>query len=181
VSQLVELDVAEEAARHGEDEGCVKENESGLTDVRIVEEDETGGHQTSRKTVTRLPHDQVDHRDSQGAKKRRKRAEGDIGDLVNGVRVANIVEVEVAIVTDEPTDECKKKLAKGRVYVEEVSFFEIVGCKLSRRRIVSSGALMPSGESRRGRDLGGAVLSHLSEVNLIEDNLVRMADSPKTS
>lgn len=38
--------------------------------------------------------------------------------------------MEVAIVAYEPADQTKEELAKGRVDIEEVGSFEVIGCKL---------------------------------------------------
>jgi hypothetical protein len=50
----------------------------------------------------------------------------DIGDLVGDVRVADVLEEEVALVTDEPASEGEEELAKGRVNVEEVGALQVV-------------------------------------------------------
>lgn len=98
--QLVEFDVGEQAAGHGKDQCGIEEDEAGLADMRIVEKDQASGNDTSRQTVSRLPHNQVCDRHGQGAEDGRERSECDIGDLVGNVRVANVVEVEVAIITN---------------------------------------------------------------------------------
>lgn len=67
VPQLVEPNIEQQAARHGEDEGGIEKDQSRLAYVGIVEEDETSGKETGRQAVARLPHDQIDNRDGQGA------------------------------------------------------------------------------------------------------------------
>lgn len=67
VTELVEANVAPDRESHEENEGGIKENESGLTNVCIVEQNKTGSQDTGRQRVARLPHDHEDDRDSQGA------------------------------------------------------------------------------------------------------------------
>lgn len=130
VPQLVELDIAEQAARHSKDQGGIEENQASLANVSVVKEDKTGGNQTSWKAITRLPHDQIDNRDGEGTENGGKRAKGDIRDLVADVGIANVLEVEVAIIADQPAHEGKEKLAKGRVHIKKVCSLEIIGREL---------------------------------------------------
>jgi len=126
VSQLVEFDVGKQTASHGENEGRVEEDQTSLPNVGIVEENQASGHNTSRKAVSRLPHDHVYDRDGQGAEDGGERAECDIGDLVRDVRVADIVEVEVSIIAHEPAHKGEEELSKRRMDIEEVGFLEVV-------------------------------------------------------
>lgn len=52
MSLLVKLDVGEDAERHEEDQGGVKENESCLADVGVVKQDERSGQDTCWKGVS---------------------------------------------------------------------------------------------------------------------------------
>jgi hypothetical protein len=132
VAELVEPDVAQETAGHGEDERRVEQDEPCLANVRVVEQDKGRGDNASGKAVAGLPHDQVDDGDGHGAQEGGHRPECDIGDLVRDVRVADVLEVEVAIVTDEPASEGEEQLAEGRVHVEEVRLLQVVRCELER-------------------------------------------------
>lgn len=60
VTELVEADVAPDGESHEENEGSIEEDQSGLADVSIVEENKTGSQNTSRQRVARLPHDHED-------------------------------------------------------------------------------------------------------------------------
>lgn len=97
---LVESDIAENATRHEEDEGRIQENQSSLSNVRIVEENQSGGQYTCREGVPRFPHDQIHHDDGQRTEERRQRPESQIGDVILDIGFANIVEEEVSIVSD---------------------------------------------------------------------------------
>lgn len=136
VPQLVKFDVEEETARHGENQGGVQKNQAGLADVGVVKEDEASGHDTGGKAVARLPHDQVRYGHGQGTQNSGHRAERDVGNLVRDIRVANVLEVEVAIVADEPAHKGEQELSKGRVNIEEIGSLEIVRGKLGRYKSV---------------------------------------------
>jgi hypothetical protein len=98
--------------------------------VGVVEEQKTSGEDTSGKTVARLPHDEVGNSDGQGAEGSGQSSESHVGDLVRNVGVANVIEVEVAIVADQPADKGEEKLAERRVDIEEVGSLEVVGGEL---------------------------------------------------
>lgn len=150
VSELVELNIEEQAASHGENQGGIQENEAGLANVGVVKEDQTSGEQASGKTVARLPHDEVRHGDGEGTEDSRQGTVSHVGDLVGDVGVANVLKVEATIVADQPAHEGEEELAEGRVDIEEVGSLEVVG-------------------------------GELSKVHLIEDDLVRMANTPESS
>jgi hypothetical protein len=150
MSKLVPLDVEEKTASHGENQSSIQKDKSGLSNMGVVKEKKTGGKDTSRKTVARLPHDEVCNGHSQGAKGSGQSSESHVRDLVRDVGVTDVVEVEVAIVTDQPADKGEKKLAERRVDIEEVGSLEVVG-------------------------------GELSKVHLVEDNLVRVANTPESS
>jgi hypothetical protein len=149
MSKLVPLDVEEKTAGHGKDEGRIQEDKSGLSNVGIVEEQETGGKDTGGEAVTRLPHDEVCNGDGQGTEGSGQSSESHVRDLVRNVGVSNVIEVEVAIVTDEPANKSEKKLAERRVDIEEVGSLEVVGRELSK-------------------------------MNLVKNDLVRVADTPES-
>lgn len=96
----------------------------------VVEENQTSRDNTGRDAVAGLPHDHVSDGDGEGAKKSGHRPEGYIGDLVRDVRVANVIEVEVAVITDQPAHKSKEELAEGRMDIEEICVLEVVGGKL---------------------------------------------------
>jgi hypothetical protein len=126
MAKLVELDVEEQTACHGQDQGGIKKNQSRLTNVGVIEQNQPGGNYASRNAIARFPHDEVRYRYSQGAQNGGESSESHVGHLVIDVGIANVIEVEVAIVADQPTHEGEQKLGKGRVHVEEVGAFEIV-------------------------------------------------------
>jgi hypothetical protein len=133
VSKLIPLDVEEKTAGHGKNQSSIQEDKSGLANVGVIEKDKTSGKDTSREAVARLPHDEVRNSDSQSTESSGQSSEGHVGDLVRNVGVANIVEVEVTIVTDQPADKSEEKLAERRVDIEEVGSLEVVGGKLESR------------------------------------------------
>ena len=94
--------------------------------MSVVEEQETSGGHTGGQRVSRLPHDQKDGRDGEGAHCSGHGAVRDVRDLVGDVRVANVLEQERAIVTDEPTSEREEELSERRVDVEEVGPLQVV-------------------------------------------------------
>jgi hypothetical protein len=130
MAELVEADITPDRESHEQDERGIEENESGLANVGIVEEDETGGQNTGGQRVARLPHDHEDDRDGQGAHRSRHCAVCNVGHLVCDVRVANVLKQEVAIVADQPACESEQELAERRVHVEEVGSLEVVRCEL---------------------------------------------------
>ena len=130
MSKLVPLDVEEKTAGHGKDESSIQEDKSGLSNVGIVEEQKAGGKNTGGEAVTRLPHDKVCNGDGQGTEGSGQSSESHVRDLVRNVGVANVIEVEVAIVTDEPANKGEKKLAERRVDIEEVGSLEVIGREL---------------------------------------------------
>lgn len=51
MSQLVELDVAQETAGHGENQSGIEENQARLANVCIVQENQAGGDKASRQAI----------------------------------------------------------------------------------------------------------------------------------
>jgi hypothetical protein len=131
VTELVEADVAPDGESHEQDESGIEEDKSGLADVGVVEENETGSQNTGRERVARLPHDHEDGRDSQCTHGSGHCAVCNVGHLVCDVRVANVFKQEFAIVADQPACESEQELAKGRVHVEKVGSLEVVRCELA--------------------------------------------------
>lgn len=99
----------------------------------VVEEDEAGSDYAGWQAVSRFPHDQVGDRDGQSTEERWQGSEGQVWHLVRDVGIANVLEVEVPIVTDQPAHEGEQQLAEGRVDVEEVCTLKVVGRELFRR------------------------------------------------
>jgi hypothetical protein len=128
--QSVEANVAQNADGHGEDESRVQQNETGLSNMGVVEEDQAGCHNGRWQGVARLPHDQEDGGDGESSQEGRQSTEGNVGDLIGDIRVANIVEEKVPVIANEPAHEGEEELSEGRVYIEEVGSLEIEGCKL---------------------------------------------------
>lgn len=100
MAKLIELDVKEQAASHSQDQCSVQENQPGLANVCVVEEHETSSDNTGGQAVSGLPHDQVGDGDGQGTEKRWQGSKGQVRHLVCDIRVANVLEVEVSIVSN---------------------------------------------------------------------------------
>lgn len=71
MAPLVEFDVSQQATGHGEDQSGIQQNQAGLADVGIVEQNEPSSDNTGRQTVAGLPHDQVCSGDGQSTEKSR--------------------------------------------------------------------------------------------------------------
>lgn len=71
MAALVELDVEQQATSHSENQGGIQKNQAGLSNVCVVEENETGSNESSRDAVARFPHNQVCNGNSQGTENRR--------------------------------------------------------------------------------------------------------------
>jgi hypothetical protein len=136
VSEFVPLDVKEKTAGHGKNQSSIQKDKSGLANVGVIEKDKASGKDTSWKAVARLPHDEVRNSDSQSTESSGQSSEGHVRDLVRNVGVANVIEVEVTIVTDQPADKSEEKLAERRVDIEEVGSLEVVGGKLSKMHLI---------------------------------------------
>lgn len=144
MAELVEADIAEERAGHGKDEGRIEEDETSLADVGVVyplvsnclqappsdgqhtKQNQSGGNQARGKTVPAFPHSQEHHRNRERAHKCRHSSEGYVGHLVVDIRVANVVELEVAIIAHEPAHKGEQKLAERRVDIEKVCPLQIL-------------------------------------------------------
>lgn len=107
--------------------------------MRVVEEDQTSGEDARGERVAGFPHDQKDHRNCQGAEGRRHGTKGNVGDLVLNVVVADVVEQEVAVIAHQPAHKGEKKLAEGRVDIEEVGALQVVGSELGKSLSVQLG------------------------------------------
>lgn len=136
VSHLVESDISEDGAGHGEDQGGIEQDQSGLANVGVIEENEAGSEKGGRNGVSALPHGEIDDRDSEGTKEGRHRAEGDIGDPVINVGVSDVIELEVAVKADEPAHEGEQELSEWRMDIEEVCPLEVERCELSKMNFI---------------------------------------------
>ena len=130
VAQFVELDITQETACHGEDQGGVEKNQACLTNVSVVKEHQAGRDNARWNTIGGFPHDQEDDGYSQSTQQSGQGAESNVGDMVCDVRVTNILEVEVAIISDEPSGKSEKELSQGWVDVQEVGSLQVEGCEL---------------------------------------------------
>lgn len=126
VSQLVESNVAQNAQSHEEHQCRIQQDETSLSNVRVVEKNDGSCNNACREAVARLPHDQEDNTDRQGTHHSRHRPVCDVWNSVGDVGIANVLEEEGSIVANEPAGECEEELAKGRVHVEEVGSLEVV-------------------------------------------------------
>lgn len=86
----------------------------------VIEQNQACGDNGSWKRITRLPHDQEHSRDGEGTEKCGEGTEGNVWYFVGNVGVADIVKVEMPIVSDEPAHEGEEELSKGRMYIEEI-------------------------------------------------------------
>lgn len=126
MTKLVESNVAQHGECHEEDEGSIEQDESGLSNVCIIEKDKTSSQYAGRERVAGFPHDPVDGRDGQRAHCSGHCAVRDIWHLVGNVGVANVFKEKVSIIAYEPASKGEKELAKGRMDVEEVGSLEVV-------------------------------------------------------
>ena len=173
VAQLVEPDVAEQTAGHGEDEGGIEQNQASLADVSIVEENKTGRNDAGRKAVAGLPHDQIDNGNGQGSEESWERAEGHIGNLVRNVGIANVLEKKVAIIAYQPAGEREEELAERGMDVEEVCLLKVVRSELIKFDGRWSAGGIKQHQERRG-------LAYLAKMDFVKDDLVRMTDAPES-
>ena len=130
VSLLVELDVAQQAQCHKEDQGRIEEDKSSLADVRVIEEDQAGGKDAGWQGVARLPHDEEYDRDGQRTQQSRESPVSHVWHIVLDVRVTNVIEQKLPIVANKPADQGEQEFGEGRVDIEEVEPLKVVGCKL---------------------------------------------------
>lgn len=137
VSKLVELDVEQQTASHGKNQSRIEKNESGLANVGVVKQNQASSNDTSWQTVARLPHDQVGDRHGQGAENGGHSSKSDIGDLVGDVGIANVLEVEVTVISNKPAHKREQELAERRMDIEEVGSLEIVGSELKESTAIS--------------------------------------------
>lgn len=130
MSLLVELDVAQQAQCHEEDEGRVEEDKSSLTNVRVIEQDEAGRKNAGWQRVARLPHDEEYNGNSQRTQQSRESPISHVWYIVLDVRVPNVVEKKLSVVANKPADQSKQEFGEGRVDIEEVEPLEVVGSEL---------------------------------------------------
>jgi hypothetical protein len=126
VTLLVKANVGEHRERHEEDERSVEKDQARLANVGVVEEHETGRSDAGWQRVARLPHDHEDDRNGKGAERGGHGAVCDIWDLVRDVGIANVLEEEVALVSDDPASEGKEELSERRMDIEEVGSLQVV-------------------------------------------------------
>jgi hypothetical protein len=94
--------------------------------VGVIEEHKTCGSDAGRQRVSGLPHDEKDNGHRERAERGRHGTVRDIRNVVGNVGVANVLEEEFALVTDEPASEGEKKLSERRVDIEEVGSLQVV-------------------------------------------------------
>lgn len=130
MSELVEADVAQNAQCHEPNQSGVQEDETGLSNVCVIEEDQSSGGQSCGQRVARFPHDPEDGRHGESTHGGGHGSVCDIGDLVGDVRVSNVLKEELALVSNQPSSESEEEFAKRRVDIEEVGTLKIVRCEL---------------------------------------------------
>lgn len=82
MSELVEFDVAQQTAGHSKDKSGIKENQSGLSDVCVIEENQACGQNARWESVSGFPHDVKDNGDCKSSKECRHSTECYVWDLV---------------------------------------------------------------------------------------------------
>lgn len=144
--------------------------------MSIVEEDKTRGNNAGGQAVARLPHNHIRNRYGQGAENGWEGPESHVGYLVRNVRITNVLEVEVPVVTNQPSHEGEEKLPEGWMNIEEIGPFEIVRCELQSGLMSASCAPGKCCEvSLRFSDC-----IYLAEVDFVEDDFVGVADAPES-
>jgi hypothetical protein len=138
VSQLIEPDIAEQTTRHRKDERRIQKNQSRLSNMRVIKQHQASGNNARRQGVSRFPHDIKHDRNSESAEQGRHGAESDVGDFVGDIRVPDVLEVEVSIITHEPSHQREQQLPKRWVDIEEVCALEVVRRELCITPLVSS-------------------------------------------
>lgn len=131
VTQLIETDIAQNAESHRQHQGGVQEDQAVLANVSIVKHHQTSCQHTGWERISRLPHGQENNGNRQGTESGGHCAESKVRHIVVDVRVANVLEEEVTIVSDQPAHKGKQKLSEGRVHIEEVHALKVIGGKLA--------------------------------------------------
>jgi hypothetical protein len=106
--------------------------------VGVVKENQASGENAGRETIARLPHDEVNNRNGQSTENRGQRPEGDIWNLVGDVRIADVLEMEVTVISNQPSHKGEEELAEWGMDVEEVRPLEVIRGEL-KTAIVSRG------------------------------------------
>jgi hypothetical protein len=82
----------------------------GKEGKKRTEKNQHRAEQRNQPRVPTLPHDRKDDRRNRTPKERRKRPQSNVRNLVVNVRLADVFELEVAVVADEPALEGEKEL-----------------------------------------------------------------------
>ena len=138
MAQLIETNVAEDTQGHGEHQGGIHEDQSIFGNMGVVKQNQSGRQHTGRQRITRLPHDLEHHGHRESTESGGHGTESNIRDLVLNVRIANVLEQEVAIVSDQPAHQSKEEFTERRVNIEEIGALEIVRGKLQTNTTVVS-------------------------------------------
>ena len=126
MSQLVEANVCENRESHEEDKRRIKQNQACLANVGVIEKHKTGSGDAGGQGVSGLPHNEEDNRNGKRAKGGGHSTVCDIRNVVGDVGIADVLEEELALVTDEPASEGEQKLAERGVDIEEVGSLQVV-------------------------------------------------------
>jgi len=73
-----------------------------------TKQDDRGREGRNNSRIPALLHDRINNRDGETAKDRRKRAHANIWNVVRGVAIANVVEVEMSIEAHEPASQTEQ-------------------------------------------------------------------------
>ena len=150
VSEFAEADVRVDGEGHEEDEGSIQENKPRLCNMRVIcstttfsknllhifaggltEQNQASRESSDNRRVSALLHNRIDNRDSQTSKNCGQSAHADIGNVVGGVAVADVLKQETPIEADKPTRQAKQQLCERWVHVEVVLVRDVVCCELA--------------------------------------------------
>ena len=133
MTQLVETNVAEDTQGHGEHQGGIHEDQTVFGNMGVVKQNQSGRQHTGRQRITRLPHNLEHHGHRESTERGGHGTQGNIRDLVLNVRITNVLEQEVTIVSDQPAHQGEEEFTERRVNIEEIGALEIVRGKLDNR------------------------------------------------
>lgn len=106
--------------------------------IKLTEEYQRGRKGSNDSRITALLHDRIDNGDSETSKDRRERTHADVGNVVGGIAIADVLEEERPIEADKPTRQAKEQLCERRMHVKVVLMRDIVRCELSEMDFIES-------------------------------------------
>lgn len=91
-----------------------------------TEQNQSRGNQTRGEAIPAFPHGQKHYRNGEGTHECRHSSKGHVWDLVIDIRVANVVKLEVAIISNEPAHEGEQELSEWRMDIEKVCPLQVL-------------------------------------------------------